>query len=199
MNINTKILTCISLMVALTFFRNATGAQLVLEWEAPTTQTDQTAVTNLIGYKVYFGTESGCYDRVFEASTVPQVTIAGLDAGQRYYFAVAAITSDKTEGILSDEFIWDVPAPSATPNLSMVVGASETGSSAAFTLTWTGQAGKTYSIEVSSDLMSWQPASRGQMAVEQSTQTAVTDGTLTYCDVDASSAKQRFYRMQIRS
>jgi hypothetical protein len=194
----TRFLVCASLMVVLTVVRNAMGAQLVLQWEAPATQTDQTAITNLIGYKVYFGTKSGSYESVITVSAVPQATICGLDAGRRYYFAVAAITSDDTEGILSDELIWDVPAPVAIPNLSMSVGAADTGSSAAFTLNWAGQAGKTYSIEVSPDLMSWQSASCGQMAVEQSTQTAVSDGTLTYCDVDASSAKQRFYRIQIR-
>jgi hypothetical protein len=185
---------CVALTLAMT--RTTIGAQLVLSWEAPVTQTDQTAVTNLAGYRVYFGTSSGAYDDMIQVSNVLEVALTNLQVGQRYYLAVAAYTVDYTEGIISDEVVWDTPSTISSSNFIISVGTTPQDSPKQFTITWPAKAGQAYLIEISRDMTHWQPASSGQLAEEQSTQYAVSDGQLTFCDVDSCIETQMYYRVK---
>ena len=69
-----------------------------LSWAVPTTNVDGTPLTDLAGYKVYFGTSPS----VFTSIVVGDVTsyqIDGLTKGQTYYFTVTAYD---TKGLESD-------------------------------------------------------------------------------------------------
>jgi len=82
---------------------NATGATGVVElsWNAPTTNTDGTPLTDLAGYKIHYGTEPGAYTAAFAIGKVTTYTFA-LPAGT-YYFAVTSHDTLGSESALSNE------------------------------------------------------------------------------------------------
>ena len=69
-----------------------------LSWQAPTQNTDNTALTNLAGYRITYGTSQAVLDRTITISSPGTTTyvIDGLNAGT-WYFAVRAFTSGGAE------------------------------------------------------------------------------------------------------
>jgi hypothetical protein len=63
-----------------------------LSWNAPSTNTNGTAMTNLAGYKVYWGPAVGTYTSSFSIGNPGALTytVTGLTAG-RWYFVVTAL------------------------------------------------------------------------------------------------------------
>ena len=70
----------------------------VLSWATPTTNTNGTPLTNLAGYKVYYGTTPGTYTSI-DVGNVNSYQVNDLTNGQTYYFAV---TDYDSNGIESD-------------------------------------------------------------------------------------------------
>ena len=70
---------------------NAIGSA-TLAWSAPTTNVDGTPLTNLAGFKVYYGTTPGVYNSIV-VGNVTSYSVAGLNKGQVYYFTVTAYDS----------------------------------------------------------------------------------------------------------
>ncbi len=62
----------------------------ILSWEAPTTTINGQPLTNLEGYKIYYGTAPGSYSWVIDVGNVNTYEITGLDGGYTYYFVIAA-------------------------------------------------------------------------------------------------------------
>ena len=58
-----------------------------LEWDASTG-------TNIAGYNIYYGTDSGSYTQMVSVGEATQTTISGLTPGTTYFFAATA--SDTT-------------------------------------------------------------------------------------------------------
>jgi hypothetical protein len=83
---------------------SATPGNATVSWIAPTTNSNGTALTNLAGYKIYYGTNATS----LSAETMVQVTdpaalsyvVHGLNSGT-WYFAVSSYTTDGTESSLS--------------------------------------------------------------------------------------------------
>lgn len=65
----------------------AWGAVAEISWDANTDP-------ELSGYRVHYGTASGSYQYVINASTATTIEIDGLKPGQTYYFAVTACFND---------------------------------------------------------------------------------------------------------
>lgn len=59
------------------------GASKTLSWTA-------VPDSSVLGYKVYWGTESHHYDSNADAGPNPNYTVNGLRAGETYFFAVSA-------------------------------------------------------------------------------------------------------------
>ena len=75
--------------------------QALMEWD-PNTEPD------LAGYRVYIGTTSSVYDRVYDVGltgnpSAPGYVVAGLDVGVLHYFAVTAYDTSNNEGSFSTE------------------------------------------------------------------------------------------------
>lgn len=77
-------------------------AIVTLAWNAPTTNADGTPLTNLAGYKVYYGTASGSYTSTINVGKVTSYTINNLASGT-YYFAVTAYDTVGLESGYSNE------------------------------------------------------------------------------------------------
>jgi Fibronectin type III domain len=73
-----------------------------LSWQAPTTNTDGSPLTNLSGYVIYYGTSASNLGNNVQITTVGIQTyvVENLAAGT-WYFAVKAVTSTGVESALS--------------------------------------------------------------------------------------------------
>lgn len=82
---------------------SGTGAT-TLSWTEPTQNEDKSALTDLVGYRVYFGTAmNDLANKVNIAS--PEMTnyaISGLIRGATYYFSITAVNSRGEESALSN-------------------------------------------------------------------------------------------------
>ncbi|MFL6604100.1 MAG: putative Ig domain-containing protein [Steroidobacteraceae bacterium] len=75
-----------------------------LSWQAPTANADGTALVDLKGYKVHYGSASKSYSDVIQVANPGLTTyvVQNLPAG-KYYFAVTAYNATGTESALSGE------------------------------------------------------------------------------------------------
>ena len=83
---------------------------------------DRSTETDVVGYKVYWGTSSGVYTAQQDNLNEITATISNLEVGSRYYFAVTAYNQSGLESAYSQEVSGIVgsppiptPSPTATP------------------------------------------------------------------------------------
>jgi hypothetical protein len=80
----------------------ATGSA-TLSWLPPTTNTDGSALTNLAGYKVYWGTSQGNYTNSVTVMNPGLATyVVGNLTPNTYYFTVTALNSAGVESVFSN-------------------------------------------------------------------------------------------------
>ncbi|MES2216426.1 MAG: fibronectin type III domain-containing protein [Patescibacteria group bacterium] len=85
------------------FFTALTACSATLEWKA-------TGDSQIAGYRAYQGTSPGSYTKVTDVGMKTSVTLAGLQANKKYYFAATAYNSDGLESNFSEEVVY-VPPP----------------------------------------------------------------------------------------
>jgi hypothetical protein len=81
-----------------------TDGTIILDWDAPTTNADGTALTDLVGYKIHYGIASGAYDHSIDVGNVTTYVLTGLTKGQVYYAAATAHDTSDNESGYSNEF-----------------------------------------------------------------------------------------------
>jgi hypothetical protein len=86
------------------------AATVRLAWDAPAGNTDGSAMTDLAGYRVYYGTASGLYDHEIDVGCTNAVEIPELDSGTTYYFSVTASNLASNESEFAGELEWCAPA-----------------------------------------------------------------------------------------
>jgi hypothetical protein len=79
-------------------------SNVTLSWQAPTENADGSALVDLKGYKVHYGSTSKTYSDTIQVSNPGLTTyvVQNLNAG-KYYFAVTAYNSSGQESSLSPE------------------------------------------------------------------------------------------------
>jgi len=81
----------------------STDGNAALSWNAPTSNTNGTALTDLSGYRIYYGSsENEMTETVQIANLGVQTYVIENLAPGTWYFAVRAVSSDDTESSLSD-------------------------------------------------------------------------------------------------
>jgi len=82
---------------------SGSAGSATISWDAPTTNTNGTALTDLAGYRIYYGSSAENLDHTLNINTVGLQTyvIEGLEPGE-WYFAVMALAADGAESKLSD-------------------------------------------------------------------------------------------------
>ncbi|MGQ9570185.1 MAG: InlB B-repeat-containing protein [Thermodesulfovibrionales bacterium] len=80
-----------------------TFSAATLSWEGPSANTDGSPITDLAGYKIYYGTSSGNYSEHIDVGNVKNYTIDNLVEGLTYYFAVTAYDTSGNESDFSNE------------------------------------------------------------------------------------------------
>lgn len=81
----------------------ATTGSATLSWTAPTTNTDGSALTNLTGFVISYGTSATALTQQVSVSgaSATSYTVTGLASGT-WYFSVAAVASDGTQSVPSN-------------------------------------------------------------------------------------------------
>ncbi len=82
---------------------NLYAANVTLSWIPPTTRADGTPLTDLAGYKIYFGTSSGNYTQNIDVGNVTSYAVTNLSTGTAYYFATTAYDASSNESSFSNE------------------------------------------------------------------------------------------------
>jgi hypothetical protein len=79
------------------------AVQVDLTWDAPTTGAEDPLLTNLAGYKLYYGQSSRSYEFTIDIGNDTSIALSNLEAGQTYYVAVVAYDSEGVESEFSNE------------------------------------------------------------------------------------------------
>ena len=91
----------------LTVTRESTGtSSATLSWNPPVQRTDGTPLTDLAGYKIFYGRMSGIYDYQIDINnpTISTYLVENLVSGN-WYFALAAYDSQGIESDRSNEVL----------------------------------------------------------------------------------------------
>jgi hypothetical protein len=73
-----------------------------LTWSAPTENTNGTALTNLVGYNIYYGTSTGAMTNKININTVGLLTyVIDNMASGNWYFSITSVNSAGMESVLS--------------------------------------------------------------------------------------------------
>ncbi len=74
-----------------------------LQWNAPTDNANGSALTNLVGYNVYYGTSSGAMTNKIAINTVgvTNYVIQNMQSGT-WYFAMTAVNSSGVESVMTN-------------------------------------------------------------------------------------------------
>ena len=118
------------------------AAQLRLAWDAPTTNADDTPLTDLAGYRLYYGEASGAYTQEIDVGDFTTYVVSGLSDGQLHYFVVTAYDTSGHRSIFSNELSATPRTDSPPPPVASFTGAPLAGSApltVAFADTSTGQ------------------------------------------------------------
>ncbi|RMF86394.1 MAG: fibronectin type III domain-containing protein, partial [Nitrospinota bacterium] len=105
-----RAVSILSLLLVLFLFSTGHAVQVQLVWDAPTTNADGTPLTDLAGYKVYYGQSSRNYGSPVDVGNQTTYILAGLSRGETYYFAVTAYDTSGNESEFSEEVTYTVPA-----------------------------------------------------------------------------------------
>jgi len=115
------------IVLALLLPLQALAGSVTLTWTPPTQNTDGTELTDLAGYRLYWGTSSGNYPSsvTIDNPGVTSYVLDGLAAGT-YYFAATAFNTagvesdysvEATKAVLQDPV---APQPAPPSNLTVV-------------------------------------------------------------------------------
>lgn len=81
----------------------AYGNSVRLSWTPPTTKANGSPLTDVIGYKLYYGNTSRKYTSVINVGRYTAYEIYDLTVGRTYYFAVKAYDTSGNESLYSHE------------------------------------------------------------------------------------------------
>ncbi len=135
--------------------------------------------TNILGYKLYYGSASQQYTHIVEAGNTNNALISGVQPGNTYYFAATSYNGAGVESAYSPEVAYTVPVINAALNSSTVT-------SSGFNFSVNGTTTSQYVILASTDLLTW---------VALATNTA----PFIFTDPNTSQFNQRYYQAVLRS
>lgn len=93
--------------LAATDAMEARAASIQLAWEAPEERLDGSPLTDLAGYRVYYGTNSGNLSATADVGPTNTVAIEGLEEGRTYFFRLTTLDSTGRESPPSAELAWN--------------------------------------------------------------------------------------------
>ncbi|HBH61476.1 MAG TPA: hypothetical protein DDX85_07015 [Nitrospiraceae bacterium] len=77
-------------LVCILFSSSLFASSATLSWLEPSTNEDGTAISDLAGYKIYYGTDSTSFTKSIDVKNVTTYQITNLISDLTYYFAITA-------------------------------------------------------------------------------------------------------------
>jgi hypothetical protein len=119
--------------------------------------------SNISGYKLHFGTQSGVYSTVLDVGNSTQVQLPLMQMGGTYYMAVSAYNSAGFESPRSAEFLVTAATPPEAVGMSFTMGSGTTAGQG--NLKWkypkaSQAAVDRFAVYSSEDLVNWTEAAR---------------------------------------
>jgi hypothetical protein len=137
--------TVIIILAFLIFFpAPGIAATLQVSWNANTE-------TDLGGYLLYYGTQSGNYIACYDVGKITSYQITGVQNGTTIYTAVAAYDASQNDSAVSVEQHVTVPVTTQTGTLSITLLSPSIGAtvSANPVLSWSGNGFSNYTVYIS--------------------------------------------------
>jgi len=109
---------CVGIICSLIIFLhvpNLFASSVTLSWDAPTTNEDGTPLTDLAGYKIYYGLNSGDYTVNIDTGNVTTYQVNNLTEGVTYYFAIDAYDYSGNQSNYSNEAMKHIPGYEIEP------------------------------------------------------------------------------------
>jgi hypothetical protein len=78
------------------------NGSVTLSWDAPTTNSDGSPLSDFAGYKVYYGSSSGSYTNSVDVGNIAGASVSSLASGS-WCFAVTAYDTSGNESNYSGE------------------------------------------------------------------------------------------------
>jgi hypothetical protein len=148
---------------------------------------DQNPETNIVGYSVYYGTNSQAYSKVIQGGKVTTQSMSNLVAGLTYYFAVTAYNSLGLESVPSNEISYLVPAGTNSSAVPPRIAGIRPQSGRTLLLEFSGIPGVTYEVQASTNLQSWLTVTNFL---------ADASGAFRFTERNMTNAPKRFYRLK---
>jgi hypothetical protein len=162
-------------IAALSFCGTAMGSQdVTLAW-------DPSGDTNVVGYAIYYGTNSSNYTARLDAGGNSAISVSGLTEGVTYFFVVTAYDATGDESDPSNEIAYIVPGV-----LFLIPGANR---GDPMRINFPVAFPHWYELQATTDLQSW--------TTIWQTDPVFYNGWFEYVDFEAPFNSMRFYRLAI--
>jgi PKD repeat protein len=93
----------------------AVGNVVKISWSPPTTNINGSPLTDINGYRVYYGNSSRNYTRIINVGNNMTYDVNDLAEGLTYYFAVTAYDTSGNESLYSNEVFKIIPSLNIPP------------------------------------------------------------------------------------
>ncbi|PCJ85769.1 MAG: hypothetical protein COA54_10225 [Thiotrichaceae bacterium] len=84
----------------------------IFSWTAPVAREDESpiAMSEIAGYRIYFGTETGNYSQSIEVDDayIDVITLDALNTAGTYYIVITTVDTDGRESTYSEEIVLNV-------------------------------------------------------------------------------------------
>ena len=115
--------------------------------------------SDVAGYKIYYGTQSGTYTSTLNTGKVTTSTIDNLETGKTYYVAMSAYDASANESEKSSEVSIAIPVSDTTPPTGSIIinagAASASSRTVTLSLFATDTQGTISAMKISSDGTTW--------------------------------------------
>jgi hypothetical protein len=87
-----------------------TTGSATLTWTAPTLRTDGTPLTNIAGFRIYYGTSGASYPNMVPvANDLTTYTVTNLTSGTTYYFVATVLDANGVESSYTNPVSKTIP------------------------------------------------------------------------------------------
>ena len=116
MKIFSPLVFCMILALTLSMLKDSEAAENInISWNSPVMNMDDSPLTDLSGYKIYYGIESNVYTHSINVGNVTTYRANKFFAGNTYYFTVKAYDHIGNESPYSNEVSLTISSPRKRP------------------------------------------------------------------------------------